>query len=165
MDLDQVFKGSRDDVVAFLSNRFNLMEFQTDLLLDLYNQLVRVCTNREMPQDYEKSHKEQIFRRITSGDCTKKEVVERMAKDYCKKMMKKGEETALAFLTGKCEMTEENAKKFYDSYIDIDKKENQMLSEELDTNNLNVQRNDMIDEIYKKIYDPKKVLERTPVGN
>ncbi|MGM9877650.1 MAG: hypothetical protein ACI33S_03275 [Bacilli bacterium] len=162
MDLDQVFKGSREEVVAYISNRFNLMEFQIEMLYDLYSKLINICSSRNMPEEYEKSHKNQIFRRITNGDCNKKEVIERMAKDYCKEMLKKGESEALAFLIGRCEMSEDNARRFYESYIKIDAKENQMLSEELDTNNLVVQRNDMINDIYKKVYDSKKVLEKTP---
>ncbi|MDD6272828.1 MAG: hypothetical protein PUA90_04865 [bacterium] len=162
MDLDQVFKGSREEVVAYISNRFNLMEFQIEMLYDLYSELVNICSSRNMPEDYVKSHKNQIFRRITNGDCNKKEVIERMAKDYCKKILNKGKSEALTFLIGRCEMSEDNARKFYESYIKIDAKENQMLSEELDTNNLVVQRNDMINDIYKKVYDSKKVLEKTP---
>ena len=121
--------------IDYLCEKYSLLPFQASVLSYGYNK-----SDRD-------NYKEYVINKIISGKCAEEKDQETMAKNYCSQLLLLANSNTFDFLCNICGFTLEHAKRFVETFIREKRAEKEMLDMEVDSSNINIRINQMLDDI------------------
>lgn len=155
-EIEEIFKNENINLKKVLCKKFKVLPFQAEMIMELYNKIDNYKTKTNNVE-YANDLLIKLYKRLENGDCNKQSVIEKMAKDYCIKMIK-DKNKSIGFLVYTCEMDLKGSITFINEFLRLYNEEKEKLQQGLDVTSISLRKEEMIDKIYVKLIKKQKFI-------